>query len=43
MRPRDVSFIRELAEQFSALQPMLNEHVEYLEEVLPHLFLADRR
>lgn len=42
MREGDVRFIRELVDEFPALRPELDEHVEdNCGEVLGHLFLAD--
>lgn len=42
MRARDVEVIHELVEGMPGLQPLLIEHVEYFDEVLPHLLGAHR-
>ena len=34
-------FCRSLAERFSALAPLLREHLRDNDELLPHIFLAD--
>ncbi len=38
-----VAFCRQLADRFPELRPLLNEHEEFNEEMLPHLFFGDVR
>lgn len=36
-----IAFCRELADRFPQLQPILIEHEDFNEEILPHVFFGD--